>query len=59
MADEIIKLLEYLLNSELVQGLAIIYIIGFVIAVLLTVLIFISAAAIIARAYKRTRRKWE
>lgn len=56
MADEIIKLFEYLLNSELVQGLAIIYIIGFVIAVLLTVLIFGFAIAIIARAYRRTKR---
>lgn len=55
MADEIIKLLEYLMNSELLQGLATVYAIGFIIAILLTVLIFGFAIAIIARAYRRTR----
>lgn len=57
MVDEIIKLLEYLMGSELVHGLATVYIIGCIIALLLIVLIFIVATVIIARAFRRTKHR--
>ena len=57
MADEIIKLIEYLMSSELVQSVATVYLIGLAIMLLITVAIFIFAGFIIVRAFRRTSGK--